>query len=88
MNKPLAKTYPEAVILFSPQPTARNLSTMQHHLRKTTASKPFTEIFYLAGVQACEKTLRPAFAQAGYHRRVARKKPFLKPDHILVFSSL
>jgi len=48
--------------------------------------KPLTEISYLAGVHACEKTLRQAFAQAGYHRRVARKNPFLKPDHILVCS--
>jgi len=47
----------------------------------TNRRKPLTEIAYMAGVQANNKTLRCAFAEEGYHRRVARKKPFLKPQH-------
>ena len=46
--------------------------------------KPFTEIAYLAGIQASEKTLRTAFSTQGYHRRVARKNPFLKKKHMPV----
>lgn len=49
-----------------------------------TRRKSFTEIAYLAGIHACEKTLRQAFALEGYHRRVARKKPFLTLKHINV----
>ena len=39
--------------------------------------KPYTEIARMAGLNACERTLRRTMASAGYHRRVARKKPFL-----------
>jgi len=40
---------------------------------------PYTDIAYLCGVGASERTLRKAFALEGYHRRKARKKPLLKP---------
>lgn len=43
--------------------------------------KPLAEIAFMAGVQANNRTLRRSFAQEGDHRRVARKKPFLKPQH-------
>ena len=39
--------------------------------------KPFAEIAKLCGITACETVLRRAFEDEGYHRRVARKKPFL-----------
>lgn len=46
--------------------------------------KPLTEIAFITGIQACEKTLRRSLALDGYHRRVARKKSFLTPIHIKV----
>jgi len=46
--------------------------------------KPLTEIAYMAGIQASSKTLRRSLALDGYHRRVARKKPFLNHGHIAV----
>ena len=46
--------------------------------------KPLTEIAAIAGVQASAKTLRRMFALEGYHRRVARKKPFLTRKHLVV----
>lgn len=46
--------------------------------------KPLTEIAYMAGIQASGKTLRRSLALDGYHRRVARKKPFLNHQHISV----
>jgi len=49
--------------------------------------KPLTEIAYLAGVSASEKTLRSSLACEGYHRRVARVKPYLKPAHLTVRST-
>ena len=39
--------------------------------------KPFLEITQMAGLTACDRTLRRTMSSAGYHRRVARKKPFL-----------
>jgi len=39
--------------------------------------KSYTEIAQMAGLTACDRTLRRTFSSAGYHRRVARKKPFL-----------
>jgi len=103
VNLPLTTVYRAAKQALHQQTNSQDLSRgrnpilssadRQKLIEHATSSaenrrKPFTEISYLAGVQACEKTLRQAFAQAGYHRRVARKKPFLKPDHILVCSSL
>ena len=38
----------------------------------------------MAGITASEKTLRHSLASEGYHRRVARVKPFLKPSHLNV----
>ena len=38
---------------------------------------PLAEVAQLAGVQASEVTLRKVFAQEGYHRRIARVRPFL-----------
>jgi len=37
----------------------------------------YSEVADLCGIQASEKTLRKAFSLEGYHRRKARKKPFL-----------
>ena len=39
--------------------------------------KPYLEIAHMAGLTACDCTLRRTMSSAGYHRRVARKKPFL-----------
>ena len=47
-------------------------------------TKPLTEIADMAGIKACSKTLPRSLALDGYHRRVARKKPFLNPTHIRV----
>jgi len=38
---------------------------------------PYTEVAELAGVSADLRTLRTAFAAEGYHRRIARSRPFL-----------
>lgn len=38
---------------------------------------PYTRIAELAGIQLGEATLKNIFKSAGYHRRVAREKPFL-----------
>ena len=38
---------------------------------------PLTEIANLAGIQASPTILRKAFAQEGYHRRVAQARPYL-----------
>ena len=38
---------------------------------------PLTEIAYLAGIQASPTILRREFPQEGYHRRVARVRPYL-----------
>ena len=38
---------------------------------------PFTEVAELAGITADMRTLRIAFATEGYHRRIARSRPFL-----------
>src|SRR5437588_7623788 len=38
---------------------------------------PVTQVAAICGVNACERTLLKAFAKEGYHRRVARKKPYL-----------
>lgn len=46
--------------------------------------KPYIEIAQMAGLTACERTLRRTMASAGYHRRVARKKPFLSSKTRLV----
>ena len=46
--------------------------------------KPLTEIADMAGIKACSKTVRHSLVLDGYHRRVARKKPFLNPTHIQV----
>lgn len=69
-------------LLLSPEARSKlvELATTSAENRR----KPFTEIAYLAGVQASEKTLRTAFATEGYHWRVARKKPFLQKKHIQV----
>ena len=37
----------------------------------------YTDVAKIAGVEACEKTLRAAFAAEGYGHRSARKKPYL-----------
>ena len=39
--------------------------------------KPYSEIAEMAGLSVCDRTLRRTMASSGYHRRVARKKPFL-----------
>ena len=41
--------------------------------------KPLSEIAFLAGIQASSQTLQCSFANEGYHRSVAWKKPFLSP---------
>lgn len=71
------------------RPWILNQDIRKKLLKVITASaenhrKPLTEIAFLAGVQACEKTLRRSLALDGYHCRVARKKPFLTPMHIKV----
>ena len=38
---------------------------------------PYTQVSELAGIQLGKATLKKIFENAGYHRRVARKKPFL-----------
>jgi len=38
---------------------------------------PYSEVAKIAGVQACEKTLRAAFAAEGYGHCSAHKKPYL-----------
>lgn len=39
--------------------------------------KSYTEIAQMAGITACSRTLRRTISSAGYHRRIARKKPYL-----------
>jgi hypothetical protein len=39
--------------------------------------KPLSDIDQEISIQVSVKTLREAFTKEGYHRRVARKKPFL-----------
>jgi len=39
--------------------------------------KSYTEIAQMAGLTACNRTLRRTMSSAGYHRRVARKKPYI-----------
>lgn len=39
--------------------------------------KPWSDVAEEIGIRVSAKTLRAAFAKEGYHRRVARKKPFL-----------
>lgn len=39
--------------------------------------KSYTEIAQMAGITACNRTLRRTMSSAGYHRRIARKKPYL-----------
>lgn len=39
--------------------------------------KSYTEIAQIAGITACNRTLRRTMISAGYHRRIARKKPYL-----------
>jgi len=46
--------------------------------------KPYFEIARMAGLTACDRTLRRTMSSAGYHRRVARKKPFLSNKTRLV----
>lgn len=41
---------------------------------------PLPDIAEICGVRASERTLRKAFAREGYHRRKARKKPFLNAE--------
>lgn len=43
--------------------------------------KPLTEIAFLAGIKASAQTLQRSLALASYHRRVARKKPWLSPKN-------
>lgn len=43
--------------------------------------KPYSEIAEICGISAGEKSLRRAFEREGYHRRIARKKVFLKAVH-------
>jgi len=38
---------------------------------------PYQQIAQLAGVRLSRNTLRQVFESAGYHRRIARVKPFL-----------
>ena len=40
---------------------------------------PLTQVAEIAEVQASGETLRDAFATEGYHRRIARVRPFLTP---------
>jgi hypothetical protein len=49
--------------------------------------KPLTEIAYMAGITASATTLRRAMVMEGFHRRVARKKPFLSVKQQVVCSS-
>ena len=39
--------------------------------------KPYLEIARMAGLTVCDRTLRRTMTSAGYHQRVARKKPYL-----------
>ena len=41
---------------------------------------PLPDIAEICGVRASERTLQKAFAREGYHRRKARKKPFLSAE--------
>lgn len=41
---------------------------------------PYTEVAKLAGVTASATCLRRVFESEGYHRRIARIKPFLSPE--------
>ena len=41
----------------------------------------YQSIAALEGIQACRRTLTRAFIQAGYNRRVAKKKPLLTDKH-------
>jgi len=51
--------------------------------------KPLTEIGFLAGIRAGGQTLQHSFAFEGYHRRVARKKPYLSSNiKAICFNSL
>ena len=55
-------------------------------LIKTTRKErrtPFGELRNKLGLQVGETTVRTILAQAGYHRRVARKKPFLSQIQLL-----
>ena len=38
---------------------------------------PLSEVAALCNIEACDRTLRKAFAKEGYRRRVARRKPLL-----------
>ena len=46
--------------------------------------KPLTEIAFRAGITASEKTLRDSLASEGYHQRIARVQPYLKPSYLEV----
>lgn len=39
--------------------------------------KSYTEIAHMAGITACNRTLRRTMSSAGYRRPIARKKPYL-----------
>lgn len=48
-------------------------ATASQHNRR----KPLSQIAEEAGITVNERTLRQAFADGGYHRRIARVKPYL-----------
>lgn len=47
---------------------------------QTNHRLPLTEIANLAGIQASPALLRQAFAQEGYHRRVAQVRPYFSAE--------
>jgi transposase len=58
--------------------------TAKHHIVCTARKNcraPFSEIRNLVGLKADEITIRHVLNHAGYHRRVARKVPFLTKLH-------
>ena len=60
------------------------LDTPTRHRLVATATEsaahrrmPLSEVAALCNIEACDRTLRKAFAKEGYRRRVARRKPLL-----------
>lgn len=47
---------------------------------QTNRRLPLTDVANLAGIQASPTLLRKAFAQEGYHRRVAQVRPYLSAE--------
>ena len=78
-----APTTPRKVKLGRPKllntPMRKQLITLAT-ANQTNRRLPLTEIANLAGIKASPTLLRQAFAQEGYHRRVARVRPYLSAE--------